>query len=421
MSSIMGEKLSAIVLAITALGCAPDQFDYGAGGSTSAGGAGGVGCDKDECTPTCPEGTELTANGLCVPTCGPWQVELGFPMPAGLATTGAELLAAGTSSDDNGKPSQAVLVTAETCSGKVGSVVFPLSALGSSAQAIAESAGSVFLAGSSDGKISFAELDPKTGKLKSSATPSALAADAVIADLSAGSSGAWSVGSSESSGPWVARASGASACSANLAGATGARAVAALADSALLVIETQGKLKLARVNAVDCAPPTCACKPSFTSPELVLPGEAASARDLLVVDDVAHVVGHARIGSAEPFAFAASLSVATGAVQAVVTWDPGPGAEVFSRMTTLGSELFVGGAVGATNVEDPGAGRAALAVWQLPLTPEAKPTWTNTDFASMKATRIQGLAVMDKSVFALASTGIGNARLLGLPAPIVKP
>lgn len=388
MSFIMGWQLRAVLIASAALACTPDEFEYG---SSGAGGA--PTCHEDGCAELCPDGSPK-GPGPCAPVCGEWQASVEMPSPGGLVVVGSTVYAAGTSAAEDGRPAQGMLQPADACGGALADAILPMSDKGSSLSAASASGGSVVVAGPSEGKITFAVLDAASGAAKSTHVAAALPADAVVEDLSADASGAWAAGSSKTSGAWFARLAAGSVCSALLPGAQSARAVAASQDAALIVVEAGAKLRVARVEGAACA------APSFTSPDLVLPGvDSASARDLLVVDSTAYLVGHARAGASEPHGFVAALDVSSGALQAFAKWDPGPGADALRAVAAVGTQLWAGGVSGAAQPDDDATGGAALAVWKLPLEDGAAPLET----LPLPAQRVQALAGDGASVFALAA------------------
>lgn len=392
----MDWQLRPLLLACLGLACTPDAFDYGGGA------AGGSSCQEDGCKDPCPPGTKEGPSGSCEPDCGAWQASLSIPSPGALVAAATKVYAVGTSDDDDGRPAQGLVQPVDACGGALADAILPLSDKGSSLGAAAANGDVLVLAGANEGQMALAELELGTGTAKATHALGSLPADSVVNDVSASAAGAWAVGSSKTSGAWFARLSSGAACSALASGATSATAVAALSDGALLVLELGGKLRVARVGAGGCG------APSFTSPELVLPGaDSASARDLLVIDSSAYLVGHARAGAGEPFGFVARLDVSSGAVEKVTRWDPGPGAEALHAVVAVGSRLYAGGVSGAALPDDDASGNAGVVAWALPLENDAAPIWTE----QLKARRVRGLAENGSSLFALASTSTGVSTL----------
>jgi len=394
----MSRQLWPVLLA--AFGCTPDTFEYGGGSA--------AGCHSDGCPTACPIGSVLGPDGSCVVECGAWQASLEMPAPGGLIATGDEVFAVGTSAPEDGRPAQGMVQLTETCRGDLTKALLPLSSQGSSLSAIAATPSVVTTAGASDGVVTLAELDPETGAPQSTQAVPSLPADAVVVDLSVSEAGAWAVGTSKTSGAWFAHASGGKLCSASLTGITQASAVAAQKGSALVVAEVAGKLRLLRVDAGGCA------TPSFASADVALPGaDSARARDLLVIESAAYVVGNARLGAGEPFAFVAQLDSTSGQLVTLASWDPGPGADAFFAVAGVGAQLFAGGVSGAPDPEGEGGGSAVVTAWALPLGAEAKPAWTE----QTKARRIHALAENGASVFALSATSSGISTLSRLSIP----
>lgn len=392
----MNWQLRSLLLVCLVWSCTPDAFDYGGGA------AGGSTCREDGCTDPCPPGTKEGPSGSCEPACGAWQASLSIPSPGALIATTTKVYAVGTSGDDDGRPAQGVVQPVDPCGGTLADAILPLSDKGSSLGAAAANGGVLVLAGVNEGQVALAELELGTGTTKATHALGSLPPDSVVNDVSASAAGAWAVGSSKTSGAWFAQLSSGAACSAPASGATNATAVAALSDGALLVLELGGKLRVARVGAGGCG------APSFTSPELVLPGaDSASARDLLVIDASAYLVGHARAGAGEPFGFVARLDVSSGVVEKLARWDPGPGAEALHAVVAVGSRLYAGGVSGAALPDDDTSGNAGVVAWALPLESDAAPIWTE----QLKARRVRALAENGGSVFALASTGTNVSSL----------
>lgn len=394
MSSIMNWQLRSTLLACLGLmACTPDTFDYGrpsAGGPTS--------CDEDDCPPACPAGTARASNGSCEATCDDWDSNLELPIPTGLAVSETKVCATGTSPGDEGRPTRAMAQLVDGCSGAVTGAALPLSDQGSSLDRVAPQGASLVVAGSSDATIAFAELDASTLAENAAYPLQGLPADAHVVDLSAGASGAWLVGASATGGAVVARLAAGKLCSGAVSGTV--HAVAALTDGALIVGEAAGKLSLVRLGSAACSTPTT------TSAPLALPGaDWATARDLVVIESTAYVVGHARSGASTPFGFVAAVDIGSGAVAAAVTSDV-----LLESATAVGTHLYAGGSRGPAQPGDDHSGSAAVLAWQLPLASGNEPVADQT----IAAHRVRALAHDARAVFALAATGTPVSKLVSV-------
>lgn len=386
MSFIMCWQLRTTLLACLGLcACTPDAFEYGRSGSP-----GPSNCDTDECPAQCPSGTKPGPGGDCEPICGDWQSTLEIPAPGALAVFDTKVYATGTSAGDEGRPPRAMLQRVDGCTGALTQAALPLSDQGSSLEAVAPQGGALLIiAGSSNGVVTFAELDSTTLAEKAAHPLPGLPADARVVDLSLGSSGAWLAAQSEAGGSFVGRLAGGTICSGAVSGVV--HTIAALSDGALVVSETGGKLSLVRLGGAACNTKASA------SPPLALPGaDSASARDLWVIDSTAWVVGHARAGAAAPFGFVAAVDVASGAVTAFAQSDV-----LLESVTAVGSHLYAGGSRGPAEPGDDHSGAAALVAWALPLDSGAPPIWNQT----VDAHRVRALGHDARAVFALTATG----------------
>lgn len=391
MSFIMYWQLRTTLLACLGLcACTPDAFEYGGPGSH-----GPSNCDTDDCPAQCPAGTKPGPSGSCEPICGDWQSSLEIPVPGALAVFDTKVYATGTSAGDEGRPPRAMLQRVEGCTGALTQAALPLSDQGSSLEAVAPQGAALIVAGSSDGVVTFAELDSTTLVEKAAHPLPGLPADARVVDLSLGSSGAWLAGQSKAGGSFVGRLAGGKICSGAVSGVV--HTIAALSDGALVVSEAGGKLSLVRLGAAACNTSTA------TSPPLALPGaDSASARDLLVIDSAAWVVGHARAGATAPFGFVAAVDVSSGAVMAFAQSDV-----LLESITAVGSHLYAGGSRGPAQPGDDHSGVAALVAWALPLENGAEPIWSQT----VDAHRVQALGHDARAVFALTATGTPGSPL----------
>lgn len=403
MSLVMFWQLVAVGVACAALGCAPDDFTYG--GGTAAPTA----CDGDECSNPCPERQMKAADGSCVAPCGlTWSASPAVLSPAALLATPSQVYAVGTTGADDGRPARAVVQSAELCTGKLAPAILSLSEQGSSAAAGASFEETLTFIGHDLAQLVFAEHDAETGAAQGVYSVSGLPADAAPRDLSVASSGAWAVGDSAKA-TWVARLVKGATCSAPLVETGHARAVHALDDTALVVIEEGAEHRLWTLSAAACTPPGCDCQPVQTPIALAPPGmEIDSVHDLTVLGGLALVAGAGRMGGGDAFGLVAAFDASSGAPHAAAKWDPGAGSEAFLALTVLGSELHLGGYRDLPTSGEKGAGRSALASIPLPLESGASPTPTR----AVPGLRVIALASNATDAFAIADTGTSTASLV---------
>jgi len=371
--------ISAASLAATTLACAPDGFEYddAPGGSSSSSSSKPTDCDGEGCVPECPAGTSRNPAGACEVACVNWTTSVDLFVPSGIAVVNERVIASGTSSAEDGRATRGQLQLASTCNGEGIDGVVLQEGDASTASAIAVLPAALLTAGTVEAngvtEPAVLELDSASYAQKSVTTLPGLPAGSVPLALATAASGAWVVGKSDAE-PWVARVvPGQAPCGAALPGVGSARAVGALADGAVVIVDRGGKTAMLRIDEAGCTPAACTCASALTIEAIAVAGtDATTPEKVSVVDRTAYVVGQAQPANSEPVAFALALNVDTGATLGAVTWDAGVGSERFGAVSVSTDLLFAGGSIVAPGKPP----RAAMVAFPLPLELSAVPTWS---------------------------------------------